>query len=94
MIKRVVLSAQAKADLAVLDRAVGLRILATVQRFASTGAGNVQGLRGIHPPSSVSASETGGSASTTMAIGSMCSASAIARTLTAERFKATVNLPS
>lgn len=50
MIKRVVLSAQAKGDLAALDRAVGLRILAAVQRFASTGAGNVQGLRGIHPP--------------------------------------------
>ena len=50
MIKRVVLSIQAKEDLAALDRAVGLRILAAVQRFASTGAGNVQGLRGIHPP--------------------------------------------
>ena len=50
MIKRVVLSLQAKGDLGALDRAVALRILAAVQRFASTGAGNVQGLRGIHPP--------------------------------------------
>jgi hypothetical protein len=50
VIKRVVLSIQAKVDLAALDRTVALRILAAVQRFASTGAGNVQGLRGIHPP--------------------------------------------
>ena len=50
MIKRVVLSTQAKGDLEALDRAVGLRILAAVQRFASTGAGNVQGLHGVHPP--------------------------------------------
>jgi mRNA-degrading endonuclease RelE of RelBE toxin-antitoxin system len=50
VIKRVVLSSQAKGDLATLDRTVGLRILAAVHRFASTGAGNVQGLRGIHPP--------------------------------------------
>jgi mRNA-degrading endonuclease RelE of RelBE toxin-antitoxin system len=50
VIKRVVLSAQAQADLAALDRAVALRIIAALQRFAATGAGNVQGLRGIHPP--------------------------------------------
>jgi mRNA-degrading endonuclease RelE of RelBE toxin-antitoxin system len=50
VIKRVVLSTQAKADLVALDRSVALRILAAVQRFASTGAGNVQGLRGIHTP--------------------------------------------
>jgi hypothetical protein len=36
--------------LAALDRAVALRIIAAIQRFAATGAGNVQGLRGIHPP--------------------------------------------
>lgn len=50
MIKRVVLSTQAQSDLAGLDRSVALRILAATRRFASTGAGNVQGLRGIHPP--------------------------------------------
>ena len=50
MIKRVVLSTQAQADLATLDRAVSLRIAGAINRFASTGAGNVQGLRGIHPP--------------------------------------------
>ena len=50
MIKRVVLSTQAQADLAALDRAVALRIAGAINRFAATGAGNVQGLRGIHPP--------------------------------------------
>jgi hypothetical protein len=29
---------------------VALRIIAAIQRFAATGVGNVQGLRGIHPP--------------------------------------------
>lgn len=50
MTKRVVLTAQAQADLAVLDRIVALRIIGAINRFAATGAGNVQGLRGIHPP--------------------------------------------
>lgn len=50
MSKRVVLSTQAQADMAALDRAVALRIIAAINRFAATGAGNVQGLRGIHPP--------------------------------------------
>jgi mRNA-degrading endonuclease RelE of RelBE toxin-antitoxin system len=50
VIKRVVLSTQAQSDLAALDRAVALRIPAATHRFASTGAGNVQGLRAIHPP--------------------------------------------
>ncbi len=50
MIKRVVLSTQAQADPATLDRAVSLRIAGAINRFASTGAGNVQGLRGIHLP--------------------------------------------
>lgn len=50
MIKRVVLSTEARADLAAMDRPVALRIVAAVNRFAVTGAGNVQGLRGIHPP--------------------------------------------
>lgn len=50
MTKRVVLSTQAQADLATLDRAVALRIAGAINRFAATGAGNVQGLRGLHPP--------------------------------------------
>jgi hypothetical protein len=85
VIKRIVLSIQAKGDLATLDRAVALRILAAVQRFASTGAGNVQGLRGIHPPEfrlrvgdwRVRFHDHGD--------GLMCSVSVIARTPTAKR---------
>lgn len=50
MTKRVVVSPQAQADLAGLDRAVALRIAGAINRFATTGAGNVQGLHGIHPP--------------------------------------------
>ena len=50
MSKRVVVSAQAQADLAELDRSVALRIVAGIRRFAATGAGNVKALRGIHPP--------------------------------------------
>jgi hypothetical protein len=40
VIKRVVLSAQAQADLAALDRAVALRVLAAIQRFAATRVRN------------------------------------------------------
>jgi mRNA-degrading endonuclease RelE of RelBE toxin-antitoxin system len=50
VIKRVVVSTQAQADLTALDRTVALRVVAAIHRFAATGAGNVQGLRGIHPP--------------------------------------------
>ena len=50
MNKRVVLSVQARADLAALDRTVALRIVNAIHRFAATGAGNVKGLHGIHPP--------------------------------------------
>jgi hypothetical protein len=85
VIKRVVLSIQAKGDLAALDRAVALRILAAVQRLASTGAGNVQGLRGIHPPEfRLRVGDWRVRFHDHAAIGSMCSVSAIARTPTAE----------
>ena len=50
MIKRVVVSGQAQTDLAGLDRTITLRLIAAINRFAATGAGNIQGLRGIHPP--------------------------------------------
>ena len=50
MNKRVVFSEQAQADLGRFDRSVALRILSAVNRFASTGAGNVRALHGIHPP--------------------------------------------
>jgi mRNA-degrading endonuclease RelE of RelBE toxin-antitoxin system len=50
VIKRLVLSTQAQADLAALDRAVALRIMGAIHRFAATGAGNVHGLHSLHPP--------------------------------------------
>jgi mRNA-degrading endonuclease RelE of RelBE toxin-antitoxin system len=50
VIKRVVVSTQAQADLAALDRPVSLCIAGAIQRFATTGAGNVRRLHGIHPP--------------------------------------------
>ena len=50
MTKRVALSAQAQADLADLDRAIALRIVSAIHRFAETGAGNIKVLRRIHPP--------------------------------------------
>ena len=54
MNKRVVFSTQAKADLAGLDRSVALRIIKAINRFAITGAGNVQGLA-RHPSARVPA---------------------------------------
>lgn len=45
-----VLSDKAQTDLAELDRPVSLRILNAIHRFATTGAGNVKALHGIHPP--------------------------------------------
>jgi hypothetical protein len=50
VIRRVVLSSEAKSDLAGLDPPVALRILGSINRFATTGAGSVRVLRGIHPP--------------------------------------------
>ena len=48
--KKIFLSTEAQADLEGLDRSVALRVIKAMQRFAATGAGNVQGLHGIHPP--------------------------------------------
>ncbi len=50
MIKRVELSTLAQSDLAALDRTVAARIIGAIGRLAATGAGNVKGLHGIHPP--------------------------------------------
>jgi hypothetical protein len=47
VIKRIVLSTQAQADLAALDRPVALRIVGAINRFAATGAGNVQRIDSI-----------------------------------------------
>jgi hypothetical protein len=84
VIKRVVLSTEAQADLAGLDRSVALRVVAATDRFAATGAGNVQCLRSIHHASSVFVSAIGASVFTTTVSGSIFYASVIAGTLTAE----------
>ena len=84
MSKRVVVFTEAQADIAALDRPMALRISKAIHRFAATGAGNVQGLHGIHPPSSGSASATGAFAFMTTAIGSMSCACGNARWRTGE----------
>ncbi len=48
--KKLVLTDQAKADLARLDRATRLRVAASIQRLVLTDAGNIKKLRGIDPP--------------------------------------------
>ena len=78
MIKLVVLSTQARADLAALDRATALRIMGAIHRFTATGAGNVQGLRGLHQPEFRLRVGDCASAFTTTAIGLRSFASAIA----------------
>lgn len=48
--KKLVLTDQAKADLAGLDRATRLRIAAALQRLVQNNAGNIKKLQGIEPP--------------------------------------------
>ncbi len=48
--KKLVLTDQAKADLAGLDRATRLRIAAALQRLSQANAGNIKKLHGIEPP--------------------------------------------
>ncbi|MCC7342224.1 MAG: type II toxin-antitoxin system RelE/ParE family toxin [Bryobacterales bacterium] len=48
--RKLVLSDQAKADLAALDRATRLRIAAAIQRLVQTNTGNIKKLQGIDPP--------------------------------------------
>ena len=48
--KKLVLTDQAKADLAGLDRATRLRIAAALQRLVQTNVGNIKKLQGIEPP--------------------------------------------
>jgi hypothetical protein len=88
VIKRVVVSTQAQADLAALDRPVSLRIAGAIQRFATTGAGNVRGLHGIHPPEFRLRVGDWRVRFHDHAIGSMSSASAIGATPTAEPLRA------
>ena len=48
--KKLVLTDQAKVDLAGLDRATGLRVVAALQRLVETNTGNIKKLQGIEPP--------------------------------------------
>ncbi|MBL8227536.1 MAG: hypothetical protein JNL98_03630 [Bryobacterales bacterium] len=48
--RNLVLTDQAKADLAGLDRASRLRIAAAIQRLVQDSAGNIKKLQGIDPP--------------------------------------------
>lgn len=48
--RKLVLTDQAKADLAALDRATRLRIAAALQRLFQANAGNIKKLQGIDPP--------------------------------------------
>lgn len=48
--KKLVLTDQAKADLAGLDRATRLRVAAALQRLVQTNVGNIKKLQGIEPP--------------------------------------------
>lgn len=48
--RKLVLTDQAKADLAGLERATRLRIAAAIQRLVLSGAGNIKKLQGIDPP--------------------------------------------
>ena len=48
--KRVVWTAQAKADLRTIEQPIAFQILKTLARFARTAEGNVKQLHGIEPP--------------------------------------------
>lgn len=50
MVKRVLWSTEARADLRAIDRDTALRLLKTLDRFLKAGAGNAKRLEGFHPP--------------------------------------------
>jgi plasmid stabilization system protein ParE len=50
MPKRIVWTAQAKADIRGIEQLIALQILRTLARYAQTGEGNVKQLQGIEPP--------------------------------------------
>jgi plasmid stabilization system protein ParE len=50
MPKRIVWTAQAKADIRSIQRIIALQILKTLARYAQTGEGNIKQLQGIEPP--------------------------------------------
>jgi mRNA-degrading endonuclease RelE of RelBE toxin-antitoxin system len=50
MAKRVIFSAEARADVRAIDRETALRLLKALARFLETDAGNVKQLEGFAPP--------------------------------------------
>jgi plasmid stabilization system protein ParE len=50
MVKRVVWTEQARADVRGIEQPIALQILKTLARYAQTGEGKTKQLRGIEPP--------------------------------------------
>ena len=50
MIKRVVWTEPAKADIRDIEQPIAMQILKTLARYARTGEGNTKTLQGITPP--------------------------------------------
>jgi mRNA-degrading endonuclease RelE of RelBE toxin-antitoxin system len=50
MAKRVIFSAEARADVQAIDRETALRLLKALARFLETDAGDVKRLEGFDPP--------------------------------------------
>ncbi|MGI8741647.1 MAG: hypothetical protein ACR2NN_03560 [Bryobacteraceae bacterium] len=50
MVKRIVWTEQAKADVRAIEQQTALQILRTLARYAKTGQGNALYLQGVEPP--------------------------------------------
>jgi plasmid stabilization system protein ParE len=50
MAKRIVWTAQARADILAIEQPIALQILKTLARYARSGEGDTRQLRGIEPP--------------------------------------------
>jgi len=50
MAKRIVWTAQAKADMRGIEQSIALQILKTLARYALSGEGNTRQLQGLEPP--------------------------------------------
>ena len=50
MVKRIVWTEQAKADVRGIEQRIALQILRTLGRYAQSGEGNIKPLQGIEPP--------------------------------------------
>ena len=50
MVKRIVWTDQARADIRAIEQPIALQILKTLARYFQSGEGNTKQLRGIEPP--------------------------------------------